>query len=156
MRPAIHSRPHYWSVYSVPSWGLKMYEDSSLWIWTDRITWVGRQRRKTLYVLSNTFCNEYHLSLPEVTTDLLQNTSIHLCELHCSILCQNMFTAKAWMFTSYTPYKFNCNWAVMKGTFHKGLSTFSTVSRVSVDKFSWKYIPGTLNSQQSMKFNWNH
>jgi len=43
MRPTIRSRPQYWSVYSVPSWGLKMYEDSSVWFWTDPITWVDRQ-----------------------------------------------------------------------------------------------------------------
>jgi len=51
MRPTIYSRLQNWSVYSVPSWGLKMYEDSSVWIWTDPITWVDGQHRKTLYVL---------------------------------------------------------------------------------------------------------
>jgi len=44
----------------------------------------------------------------EVATDMLQNTNIHLYELQCSTLCQNVFTAKAGMFMSYTPNKFNC------------------------------------------------
>lgn len=86
----IHSKPQYWSVYSVPSWGLKMYEDSSVWIWSDPITWVDRQHWKILYVFPNNFCNEYHHQKLLLTC---YKTHIYICVSfivqHCVKMCSH-------------------------------------------------------------------